>query len=58
MAIQPIQVQQLALKDCNHTQLGLAMSQSLGDHVVKDVGVISEPVMTRHDLRDRRSILS
>lgn len=35
-------------KDC--TQVGLAMSRSIGDHAVKRVGVISEPVVTMHDI--------
>ncbi len=29
-----------------HTQIGLAMSRSIGDHAVKDVGVIAKPVVT------------
>ncbi len=29
-----------------HTQIGLAMSRSIGNHAVKDVGVIARPVIT------------
>lgn len=36
--------------DRNCTQIGLAMSRSIGDHSVKPVGVISEPVVTTHTL--------
>jgi protein phosphatase 2C family protein 2/3 len=32
--------------DREHTQIGLAMSRSIGDHAVKNVGVISRPVVT------------
>ena len=32
--------------DRGHTQIGLAMSRSIGDHTVKDVGVIARPVVT------------
>ena len=33
-------------KSC--TQIGLAMSRSIGDHAVKPVGVVAEPVVTSH----------
>ncbi len=36
--------------DANYSQIGLAMSRSLGDHAVKSVGVIAEPVVSRHDI--------
>jgi len=32
--------------DRGHTQIGLAMSRSIGDHAVKSVGVIARPVVT------------
>ena len=38
--------------DCNYSQIGLAMSRSLGDHVVKSVGVIATPVVTECKLKD------
>ena len=38
--------------DPEFTHIGLAMARSLGDHAVKSVGVISEPVVTYHDLTD------
>jgi len=34
--------------DSSHTQIGLAMARSIGDHAVKGVGVISEPEVTTH----------
>ncbi|EED89147.1 hypothetical protein THAPSDRAFT_264034, partial [Thalassiosira pseudonana CCMP1335] len=34
--------------DSSHTQIGLAMARSIGDHAVKGVGVIAEPVVTVH----------
>lgn len=34
--------------DC--TQIGLAMARSIGDHAVKGVGVIAEPVVTFHNV--------
>ena len=36
--------------DASHTQIGLAMARSIGDHAVKGVGVIAEPVVTTHDI--------
>jgi len=36
--------------DCS--QIGLAMSRSLGDHAVRSVGVIAEPVVSEHRLRE------
>jgi serine/threonine protein phosphatase PrpC len=38
--------------DARCTQIGLAMSRSLGDHAVKPVGVIAEPVVSHHKLRE------
>mmetsp|Transcript_16762 Transcript_16762/g.30464 ORF Transcript_16762/g.30464 Transcript_16762/m.30464 type:complete len:465 (-) Transcript_16762:78-1472(-) len=35
------------------TQIGLAMSRSIGDHAVKPLGVIAEPVVTQHELSDQ-----
>eukprot|EP00549_Striatella_unipunctata_P025816 CAMPEP_0118725976 /NCGR_PEP_ID=MMETSP0800-20121206/33438_1 /TAXON_ID=210618 ORGANISM="Striatella unipunctata, Strain CCMP2910" /NCGR_SAMPLE_ID=MMETSP0800 /ASSEMBLY_ACC=CAM_ASM_000638 /LENGTH=383 /DNA_ID=CAMNT_0006634733 /DNA_START=11 /DNA_END=1162 /DNA_ORIENTATION=- len=35
--------------DADCTQIGLAMSRSIGDHAVKGVGVIAEPVVTSHE---------
>lgn len=34
------------------TQIGLAMARSIGDHAVKDVGVIAEPVVTVYDVAE------
>ena len=39
--------------DAGFSQIGLAMGRSLGDHAVKTVGVIAEPVVTRHELREQ-----
>ncbi|KAL3799275.1 hypothetical protein HJC23_013000 [Cyclotella cryptica] len=36
--------------DPEHTQIGLAMARSIGDHAVKKVGVIAEPVVTIHEV--------
>mmetsp|Transcript_5828 Transcript_5828/g.19580 ORF Transcript_5828/g.19580 Transcript_5828/m.19580 type:complete len:482 (-) Transcript_5828:163-1608(-) len=36
--------------DADFTQIGLAMSRSIGDHAVKDYGVIAEPEITEHDI--------
>lgn len=33
------------------TQIGLAMARSIGDHAVKPIGVISEPVVSFHELQ-------
>jgi len=38
--------------DPQYTQIGLAMARSIGDHAVKDVGVIAEPVVTSQTLRE------
>lgn len=38
--------------DARFTQIGLAMARSLGDHAVKPVGVIAEPVVSHHKLRE------
>jgi protein phosphatase PTC2/3 len=43
--------------DASHSQIGLAMSRSIGDHAVKGVGVIAEPVVTRHLLEESDSFL-
>jgi len=32
------------------TQIGLAMARSIGDHAVKDIGVIAEPVVSFHQV--------
>lgn len=37
--------------DENHSQIGLAMARSIGDHAVAAVGVIAEPVVTFHDIK-------
>ena len=36
-------------KEC--TQIGLAMSRSIGDHSVKSIGVIAEPVVTEYEIQ-------
>jgi serine/threonine protein phosphatase PrpC len=36
--------------DSNMTQIGLAMARSIGDHAVKGVGVIAEPVVSVHNV--------
>ena len=36
--------------DASCSQIGLAMARSIGDHAVKPVGVIAEPVVTSHVL--------
>ena len=36
--------------DPNMTQIGLAMARSIGDHAVKGVGVIAEPVVSVHTI--------
>jgi serine/threonine protein phosphatase PrpC len=38
--------------DSDFTHIGLAMARSIGDHALKSVGVISEPVVTKHDIAD------
>ena len=38
--------------DCNYSQIGLAMSRSLGDHAVKSIGVIATPVVSIHELKE------
>jgi len=43
--------------DCNYSQIGLAMSRSIGDHAVKSVGVIAEPVVTKHEMRKEDNFL-
>lgn len=39
--------------DAGFSQIGLAMARSLGDHAVKPIGVVAEPVVTEHQLRDQ-----
>lgn len=36
--------------DVDCTQIGLAMARSIGDHAVKSIGVIADPVVTFHDI--------
>ena len=36
--------------DPEFRQIGLAMGRSIGDHALKDVGVIAEPVVTTYDV--------
>ena len=43
--------------DPAHTEVGLAMSRSLGDHAVRPVGVIADPVITSHPLIPRDEFL-
>jgi serine/threonine protein phosphatase PrpC len=43
--------------DAGFTQIGLAMARSLGDHAVKPVGVIAEPVVSHHKLREEDDFL-
>ena len=38
--------------DPDFTQVGLAMARSIGDHAVKGVGVIAEPEVLTHTLRE------
>jgi protein phosphatase PTC2/3 len=38
--------------DAACTQIGLAMARSIGDHAVKPIGVIAEPVVTQHTITD------
>lgn len=38
--------------DADFTQVGLAMARSIGDHAVKGVGVIAEPEVMTHELRE------
>lgn len=38
--------------DCNYSQIGLAMSRSIGDHAVKPIGVIATPVVTKYELTE------
>jgi len=39
------------------SQIGLAMARSIGDHAVKSVGVIAEPVVSFHDINKNDSFL-
>ena len=43
--------------DPEYTQIGLAMARSIGDHAVKPVGVIADPVVTSHKLSDDDELL-
>lgn len=36
--------------DADCTQIGLAMARSIGDHAVKEIGVIAEPVVSFHNV--------
>jgi protein phosphatase 2C family protein 2/3 len=36
--------------DIDCTQIGLAMARSIGDHAVKEIGVIAEPVVSFHEV--------
>lgn len=38
------------------SQIGLAMSRSIGDHALKHVGVIAEPVVTDYELGDNDEV--
>jgi len=38
--------------DANMTLPGLAMARSIGDHLVKTVGVISEPEVTKYEIKE------
>lgn len=40
--------------DPSHTQIGLAMARSIGDHAVKGVGVIADPVVNIHEVDGER----
>uniref|UniRef100_A0A7S4EFC8 PPM-type phosphatase domain-containing protein n=1 Tax=Pseudo-nitzschia australis TaxID=44445 RepID=A0A7S4EFC8_9STRA len=42
-------------KECS--QIGLAMARSIGDHAVKSIGVIAEPVVSFHDVRENDDFL-
>ncbi|KAL3910497.1 MAG: hypothetical protein SGILL_007668, partial [Bacillariaceae sp.] len=37
--------------DAECTQIGLAMARSIGDHAVKPIGVIAEPVVSFHNIQ-------
>jgi len=39
------------------SQIGLAMARSIGDHAVKDVGVIAEPVVSFHEITENDNFL-
>jgi len=43
--------------DSSCTQIGLAMSRSIGDHAVTDVGVVAEPVVTSHEINEEDDFL-
>ena len=38
------------------TQIGLAMSRSIGDHALKDVGVIADPVVQEYELSENDQV--
>ena len=39
------------------SQIGLAMARSIGDHAVKSVGVIAEPVVSFHEINENDCFL-
>jgi protein phosphatase PTC2/3 len=43
--------------DAECTQIGLAMARSIGDHAVKRIGVIAEPVVSFHDVQEEDEFL-
>ena len=43
--------------DKEWSQIGLAMARSIGDHAVKPIGVIAEPVVSFHDVKANDSFL-
>mmetsp|Transcript_43384 Transcript_43384/g.48830 ORF Transcript_43384/g.48830 Transcript_43384/m.48830 type:complete len:531 (+) Transcript_43384:149-1741(+) len=43
--------------DKEWSQIGLAMARSIGDHAVKPIGVIAEPVVSFHDVNENDSFL-
>lgn len=42
--------------DKNCSQIGLAMSRSIGDHALKDVGVISEPEVKAFEINENDEV--
>ena len=44
--------------DVNCSQVGLAMSRSIGDHALKHVGVIAEPVVETYDIDNQDEVSS
>jgi len=43
--------------DKEWSQIGLAMARSIGDHAVKSIGVIAEPVVSFHDVNENDKFL-